>query len=371
MLRDDAASEVAARADFSIIRYAQCWEDTDVVLEAIAIRPGERCFSVASGGDNTLSMLTCAPAQVIAVDLSPAQIYCVELKAAGFRVLEHAALLELVGVRPGTRRLELYAKVRPALSAPARAYWDSLRDVLERGLSSAGKFESYFALFRRRVLPLVHSRAQTEDLLAPRSREARAAFYRDVWNNWRWRLLFHVFFSRTVMGYAGRDPSFFKYVQGSVAAPILQRAEHALVDLDPALNPYLSWIVRGSFAETLPHVWRPENFDPIRNHIDRLTLQITSVETALTQADAASIDRFNLSDIFEYISEEASAQVFDDIARCGRTGGRLAYWNMLAPRRRPERLAVRLHTLEELSRRLHAQAMTFFYGSLFVDEIRA
>ena len=31
-------SEIAAKADFSRIRYAQCWEDTDVLLEALDVR---------------------------------------------------------------------------------------------------------------------------------------------------------------------------------------------------------------------------------------------------------------------------------------------------------------------------------------------
>jgi S-adenosylmethionine-diacylglycerol 3-amino-3-carboxypropyl transferase len=366
----DPASEVAQRADFSIIRYAQCWEDTDVLLEALAVHPGERCFSVASGGDNTLSLLTCNPAEVVAVDLSPAQLYCVELKATGFRVLEHPVLLELVGVRPSTRRLDHYAKVRPALSAPCREYWDANRAALEAGLASAGKFEHYFALFRRWVLPLIHTRAQIRSLFTPRSLQGRREFYQAIWNNRRWRLLFHLFFSRTVMGHAGRDPAFFKYVEGRVAAPILRRAEHALIELDPARNPYLHWIVLGGFADALPHVWRAENFSAIRENIDRLTLQVASVEAALARADASSIDRFNMSDIFEYVSEPTSESVFDAIARCGRSGGRVAYWNMLAPRRRPPRLAARLRPLDELGERLHAQATTFFYSAFFVDELQ-
>ena len=28
-------SEAAERADFSLIRYAQCWEDADILLEAL------------------------------------------------------------------------------------------------------------------------------------------------------------------------------------------------------------------------------------------------------------------------------------------------------------------------------------------------
>src|SRR4051812_36270859 len=32
-------SEISAKADFSIIRYAQCWEDADILLEALSVEP--------------------------------------------------------------------------------------------------------------------------------------------------------------------------------------------------------------------------------------------------------------------------------------------------------------------------------------------
>ena len=66
-------SEAAARADFSQIRYAQCWEDADVLLEALDIEPGEVCLSIGSAGDNTLALLTRQPERVIAIDLNPVQ----------------------------------------------------------------------------------------------------------------------------------------------------------------------------------------------------------------------------------------------------------------------------------------------------------
>ena len=45
-------SEIVTRADFSAIRYAQCWEDADILLEALDVRPGKVCLSIASSGDN-------------------------------------------------------------------------------------------------------------------------------------------------------------------------------------------------------------------------------------------------------------------------------------------------------------------------------
>src|SRR4051812_50139898 len=90
-------SEAATRADFSQIRYAQCWEGADVLLRALAIQPGDTCLSIASAGDNALAMLSRAPGRLVALDLSPAQLACLELRVAAYRELTHAELLLLVG----------------------------------------------------------------------------------------------------------------------------------------------------------------------------------------------------------------------------------------------------------------------------------
>jgi S-adenosylmethionine-diacylglycerol 3-amino-3-carboxypropyl transferase len=367
MAVDDA--EIAARADFSIIRYAQCWEDADTLLAALDIQPGDVCFSIGSGGENSLSLLSRAPAKVVAVDLSPAQNACLELKAAGFRALTHPELLELVGVQPSTRRIVLYERTRQYLTEASRVYWDSNRDGIENGLIEMGKFEGYFRLFRRWILPLIHSRQTVEALFERRSLSERRRFYDGRWNNWRWRVLSRLFFSRFLMGHLGRDPHFFDYVEGNVAKPILARTAHGLAETDPARNPYLQWIACGRFLSALPHAWRAENFVPIQAHIDRLEIRLTSVESYLANAAVSSIDRFNLSDIFEYVSPTGSECLFQDIVRCGRPGGRLAYWNMQAPRRCPPVLAGRVRLLDELSRRLYRETTTFFYRAFYVEEL--
>ncbi len=353
MSRLEHAPTIADVADFSIIRYAQCWEDADVLLEGLDVQPGDVCLSICSGGDNTLSLLGCKPARVIAVDLSAAQIACLELKVAAYRDLAYPELLELVGARPSARRRQLYLEVRDTLPGGTRAILDAHIDDIERGIGGCGKFERYVALFRERVLPLIHPRRRIEALFVPRTAPDRLRFYRERWNNRRWRLLFRVFFSRLVMGQLGRDPAFFRYVEGRVADRILRRTEHAFTELEPARNPYLQWMTLGRFATALPHWLRPENFEAIRANLDRLEIRVAPIETVLAETDDRTIDRFNMSDVFEYISPEATDRVFDDIARTGRSGGRVAHWNMLAPRRSPARLAHRLRPMVDLSERLH------------------
>jgi S-adenosylmethionine-diacylglycerol 3-amino-3-carboxypropyl transferase len=174
-------SEVEDQTDFSIIRYAQCWEDADILLEGLDVKPGELCLSIASAGDNTLSLLTKNPAKVIALDLSPAQIACLELRVAAYRCLSHQELLELVGACASDRRYSLYAKVRSLLSAPCRAFWDQRPRSIAMGVGASGKFERYFRIYRSLVLPLIHRRRTLAAFRDAMTKEQRVEFYDRVW----------------------------------------------------------------------------------------------------------------------------------------------------------------------------------------------
>lgn len=363
-------SEAARHASFERIRYAQCWEDADILVKGLAPRKGDVCVSIASAGDNSLALLAFSPARVVAIDLSAAQLACVALRKAAYKTLSHSELLELIGSRPSRRRSELYRRCEVLLTPENRNFWEVHAGEIERGIGGAGKFERYFQRFRDWALPLVHGRRTIERLLEPRGRAEREAFYEEVWNNRRWRAMFALFFSRRVMGWLGRDPSFFRYVEGSVAERILARTRHALVELEPARNPYLHWILTGTHGDALPFALRAENFDAIRSNLDRLEVRAAPLERFLEELGPRAVDRYNLSDIFEYMSAENYRALLERLAWAGRPGARLAYWNMLAPRRRPDSLAASLAERRDVSAPLFAQDRAFFYSDFVVEEVR-
>src|SRR5215207_7900489 len=101
-------SEIAAKADFTGVRYAQVWEDADVLVDALDVRPDDVVLSIASAGDNALALLS---------------------------------------------------------RGPALSFWDAYPTEIAAGIGAAGKFERYFALFRTRVLPLVHRRKKVMRLI--------------------------------------------------------------------------------------------------------------------------------------------------------------------------------------------------------------
>lgn len=368
-------TEAATRADFSQIRYAQVWEDADILLAALEVLPTDTVVSIASAGDNALALLGAGAARVVALDLNPAQLACLELRVAAYRTLTHPELLALMGSRPGSAetRLALYRRCRDKLNTSVQAFWDCRNVEIAAGIGAAGKFENYFRLFRRRILPLVHGRKTVDALLIPRSREERETFYEKRWNTWRWRLLFNVFFSRFMMGRLGRDPAFFKYVEGSVADRLMGRTRHALTRLDPTTNPYLHWILTGTHGATLPWALRAENFDAIRSRLDRLEWHEQTLEAFLDDeralGGAGRVDKVNLSDIFEYMSPANTEALLTRLVEASRPGGRLAYWNMLAPRSRPDTLADRLKPRPDIALPLFAQDKAYFYSAFVVEEV--
>lgn len=365
-----SSSEIQTRAKFSAIRYAQCWEDSTLLTAALA-PTGKHCLSIGSAGDNSFALLAGGAASVTVAEMNPAQIACIELRKAAYLTLDHSEFLELLGSRPSARRTDLYQACRDSLPATAKDFWDARPSEIESGIASAGKFERYFAKFRNFVLPLAHPRSHVLCLLESHSPEARKMFYEIIWNNRRWNWIFQIFFSRKAMGALGRDPEFFKYVEGSVADRILARTRHALVHLDPSENPYLHWILTGTHGEALPEALEERNFETIRQALaaGRMEILHAPLEEVLEDSPGSKFNAYNLSDIFEYMSEENTAALLRKIHAASAPGARLAYWNMLAPRSRPASMEHMLRPLEADADRLFQQDRAFFYSRFVIEEV--
>ena len=384
-------SGIEDRARFDFIRYSQVWEDADLLVEALNVGEGDAVLSIASAGDNAFALLAQGPWKVYAVDLSFAQIACCELRKAMYRQLTHKEHLAFGGVQGASGgvqgasgaaqntnndgpdnmdRLAMFESLE--LPSDVRAFWSDNATLIKDGFMAQGKFERYFALFRKKVLPLVHSRREVEALIAPKSAAERCDFYDKVWDNRRWRLMFRLFFSRFLMGRLGRDKEFFKYVEGSVADRILSRAKHALTVLDASDNPYLHYILNGEYSSAHPYALREENYEAIRRNLDNIEFHTESVESFIQRCND-KIDAANLSDIFEYMTQDAADAIYGELLKKAAPGARIAYWNMLAPRSCGEALRVKygVSTSEEDNARHLAGDKAFFYSKFYLDRVES
>jgi S-adenosylmethionine-diacylglycerol 3-amino-3-carboxypropyl transferase len=371
-MKSKQKDKILERDVFQELLFAQCWEDPRMDSEALQPKPGDVILSVTSGGCNTLALSLLNPARILAIDLNPTQSCLLELKIAGVKTLNYEEYLELLGVHPSDHRAELYKRCRSGLSAYACRFWDSHTGMLEKGLLRSGRYERYLEGFRR-LLILIQGRKRIRRLFELRSCREQRRFYDDQWNRWLWRLFFRVFFSRSVLGRAGLDPAFFTYVEGidDFGQHFLSRARHALVDLPVCDNYFLSQICLGRYLtpNTIPDYLIPGNYEALRRGVERIEVITGELGSFLNEQPDNSVDAFNLSNVFEWVSPEVFERLLREIHRVGRPGARLCYRNLLVRRRHPTSLSGHFESNEKLAARLLEADRSFVYSNFEVATV--
>ncbi len=362
--------------------YGQCWEDADVLVEALHPLAGRTVLSIGSGGDNSLALLAEGPARLLVLDRNPAQIALLQLKLAAFTALDHGALLEFLGAwpcrsaRPGAvaaHRLGLYRRCRPLLPGPVAAFWDRRPAPVAGGLLRAGRFERYLELVRRGLVPLAGGTRRWQPLFTGLDAQQRASWYDRHWDSRRWRWLMHLCFSRAALGHLGTDPAQVRYGSGSQPALLLQRLRQVLVELDPCDNPHLHWLVHGHYGTVLPRALRPAQQQAIRRHRERLAVEVGDLVDHLAPEPQTgmAIERFNLSNVFEYLSPEATTAVLGRLHRHAAAGARLVAWNRVADRDAGLAPAGTWRPETVRAAALHRRDRVFFYRRLVLAAVPA
>jgi S-adenosylmethionine-diacylglycerol 3-amino-3-carboxypropyl transferase len=357
---------IQEKVNLSVLRYANCWEDADVLLKGLQLEQGKHVLCVASAGDNALALLSTGPVKVHAIDVSEVQLYLAELKQLAFASLDHKELLSFIGVNATSpeQRIKYFTHLKDKLSPSAVQFWSDKKKWIESGIIYQGKFERYFLIFRKYLLPLVHSRKTVNQLFSTTTIEEQQKFYNAKWNSFRWKWLMNMFFSKQIMGKYGRDPEFLKYVDVPVAKYIRSKAEDHLKTSLPKENYFLDMIFNGCFRNSLPFYLRQENFEKIKSNIFNLSFSNVSVETAM---DTQAYDAYALSNVFEYVSatsfNEFALRSSDKI----RAGSTIALWNLMAPRSFssacPSFFRLNVAASEELS----SADKGFFYSRFLIE----
>ena len=312
-------------------------------------------------------MLTKRPAKVIAIDANPLQLHCLELKVAAFRTLEYGEVLSLLGSRDATPdfRRHLYSLCRPALSSNCAEFWDAHRQDIGKGIGFAGWFEKHLAKFSRILHALVHSDNVVLRLFEERSRRSRARFYDTDWNTRQWRLLFFLFFSSTV--YRNNSEGLLIKMLGRSSYNRLARFHKLCTVLDPADNPYVQWILTGRHKTALPFFLRAENFDNIRNNLDKIEWHCCSLERFFEDSPTCGIDRFNLSNVPEkrFLTNGFNT-LLENCIKFAQKGSRIIHWARSETEYTTYKTPHGIETLTALSEELSRIDRVFLYDKVYV-----
>lgn len=367
-----AGTEATRAALGERISYAQSWEDPQVLQAGLRVGSDDDVLSVCASGDNSFALAIAGARSVTAIDLSGPQLALAKLKLAAAKRFDVERFRSFLGLGHIGQRVFLYHEIRPELDAFTRDYWDENEVQIREGLAGCGKFEKYLALFRKRMLPWVHRRSTIDDFLGCETLAAQQELFNSRWNTLRWRTLFRLFFSRWVMERAGRSSAQFAHVQGSVSSVFLDRTTHVMTQIPVGSNPFLQWILSGCYADlehSQPYL-SVEGHRKLVEAADRIHFVHDDLIGHLKACSPGTYSAFNLSDVPEYLSESEAEALLGACVGAARSGARIAYWNLLVPRWRPDSLADRLDRDVSLGDALIERDRAFFYGSFQVETVR-
>jgi S-adenosylmethionine-diacylglycerol 3-amino-3-carboxypropyl transferase len=314
------------------LKYSNCWEDALLLNSSLKINKDSKVMSIASAGDNSLMLLMGNPKEMLCLDMNEIQLWVTQLKEQSIKLLNYEELLQLMGFQPCDYRMRIYQKVYENLSPDARNFFTT--EMIEGGIIHQGKFEKYFQLFAHRILPLIHSKKRIAELFEDHTSDVAKyeKFYSKKWNTWRWRLLFKIFFSRYVMGKFGREPEKLQEVKGNVGDRIFNLAEKHLKSGDRTSNYMLEYTLTGKFEDNLPPFAQEAYFARIKAWLQSNTIQYFhgDLEQCLTQH--ADFNRFNLSNIFEYMPPNVFSKQADLLNEKSASDAIYSYWNLMVTR---------------------------------------
>ncbi|MFN8946781.1 MAG: DUF3419 family protein, partial [Alphaproteobacteria bacterium] len=240
--------------------YNQIWEDPDVDMAALRVRPDSRIITIASGGCNVVNYLSGDPAKIIAVDLNPNHIALTRLKLAALRYLpSYEDFFAFFGVANSKANRENFDKyLAHRLDESTRRYWRHTAPLRGQRIDMFARDLYRFSLLGRflgvlQTVAKLHGKQLNEMLTARSPAEQRAIFD---------RVIAPLFDSKLVKALSKLPVSFYalgippaqydelaKDSKGDPAGLIRQRIEKLACDF-PLQTNYFAWQAFGRRYDT-------------------------------------------------------------------------------------------------------------------------
>jgi S-adenosylmethionine-diacylglycerol 3-amino-3-carboxypropyl transferase len=365
--------------------YNQIWEDPDVDLEALDIKPHHRILTIASGGCNVLNYLAADPARIIAVDLNPNHVALTRLKLAALAYLpSYEDFFRFFGNANDRANKAAYDTWLSAkLDRETRHYWEKhillhgrRINMFARNLYRYGLLGRFIGILH--AVAKLHGKRLETMLLARTPAEQRAAFDRLIAPMFDYpsvRLLSKTPVSLYALGIPPAQYDELVGVGGSAIAVLRERVERLACDF-PIHENYFAW---QAFARSydvtnraaVPAYLRADTYEKIRVRTDRVEVHHASLTDFLSRQDAHSIHRYVLLDSQDWMNAAQMSSLWAEIDRTAnvedaRVIFRTAGPDSPLPKKLSPELLAPWRYLEEESRAFHAKDRSSIYGGFHV-----
>src|SRR5579862_2548199 len=312
--------------------YNQIWEDPDVDLEALELKPNHRLLTIASGGCNVLNYLAADPAKIVAVDLNPNHIALTRLKLSALENLpSYDEFFRFFGHANDKANREAYDNfLSERLDVTTRRYW-------EKHVPLKGRRINMFArnLYRHgllgRFIGILHAVAKLhgkrlDDMLTARTaEEQREAFDRTIAPLFDYKSIKLLSKSPVSLYALGIPPAQYDELvaAGDPVAILRQRVERLACDF-PIHENYFAWQAfgRGYDVEhraAVPAYLQRATYEFIRTRTDKVEVHHAALTDFLAQQPAHAMHRYVLLDAQDWMNSEQISALWREIDRTADT----------------------------------------------------
>jgi S-adenosylmethionine-diacylglycerol 3-amino-3-carboxypropyl transferase len=356
---------------FKGLVYPQIWEDPDVDMQALELKPHSRMVTISSGGCNVMSYLTADPAEITAVDLNRAHVALGRLKLAAAQHLpNYDSFYRFFGEADEKGNIAAYERfLKRNLDEESRAYWEGRdltgwgrkritlfsRDLYHHGLLGYCIGAGHFIAKLYGIDPKHFVRARTLD-------EQRSYFDTALAPLFDKRLVRWATSKKMSLYGLGIPPAQYEALvsaspTGSMSDVLKQRLQKLACDFKLSDN-YFAWqafnrgyapnagglasapVASGTGeAGPLPPYLRREHFETIRDRADRVTVINRSFTEHLEGQDEDSLDAYVLLDAQDWMTDDQLNALWSEITRTARPGARVIFRTAAEPTLLPGRVA--------------------------------
>lgn len=340
-LSRDGLSERLFGMLFSGLVYAQIWEDPEVDMEAMELKPGHSLVTIGSGGCNMLTYLSRDPKSIDVVDLNPHHVALNRLKLAAFRTLpDHAAVVRQFGmenIKGNSRNYDRF--ISPALDTSTQAYWSKRTlsgrrriSVFNRNIYRTGLLGRFITAGH--VLARLHGVKLTEITQTRSLREQRQFFDERIAPLFEKPLIRWMTSRKSSLFGLGIPPQQYDELaslsEGGTIAPVLRHRLEKLACHFPMRENYFAW---QAFARrypkphegALPAYLKAEYYPAIRRNAERVTVHHANFTELLSGKPAASVDRYVLLDAQDWMNDNQLNALWAEITRTAAPGARVIF----------------------------------------------
>jgi S-adenosylmethionine-diacylglycerol 3-amino-3-carboxypropyl transferase len=366
--------------------YNQIWEDPDVDLEALEIKPHHRVLTIASGGCNILNYLAADPEKIIAVDLNPNHVALTRLKLAALGNLpSYEDFFRFFGTANDKANRNAFDDfLSPRLDPETRRYWEKHIPLHGRRINMFARNLYRYGLLGR-FIGVLHAVARLhgkrlEGLVTARTPdEQRAHFESTIAPLFNYRSIRMLSRSPVSLYALGIPPAQYdELVAASNGDPIsvLRRRVEKLACDFPISENYFAWqaFARGydtEKREAVPAYLREDVYDSIRTRTHRVEVHHASLTDFLKTQPAGSLHRYVLLDAQDWMTPEVISALWCEIDRTADpTDARVIFRTAGEESPLPKKLSPDLlapwEYLESASRAFHARDRSSIYGGFHV-----